>query len=115
MWLEKIFVCIYLTLFFSSDLVLKKREKKLISRESNSVFQKKTEFLSIWDVLKLYGIMKSHLVSLKTQGLLSKQLIIQYPDRLKKLGQTYILWLWFTNSVFYQLNIKFCAHSSDEI
>ena len=37
--------------------------------------------------------MKSHLVSLKTQGLLSKQLIIQYPDRLKKLGQTYILLL----------------------
>ena len=29
--------------------------------------------------------MKSHLVSLKTQGLLSKQLIIQYPDRLKKI------------------------------
>lgn len=118
MWLEKIFICVYLSCFSVQIWFLKKKRKKiLISRESNCVFQKKPEFLSIWDVLKLNGITKSYLVALKTQGLLAKQLIIQYLDRLKKnnLGQTYFLWPWFTNSVFYHLNIKFSVHSSDEL
>lgn len=82
MWLEKIFICVSLSCFSVQIWFLKKKKEKNINFQREQLCLSEKTWISFHlRCLKINGITKSYLVSLKTQGLLSKQLIIQYPDR----------------------------------